>query len=111
VVSACLYGSSGRLLRIPARRSDGELPDAVREGKRHLHTRGFVTVSSRWTAAERGRTLVLNADLHEIAERWRQMLEITGLLLLGALAVGGIAGSLLQRKISQPVPGAGGGNA
>ena len=31
------------------------------------------------------------------------MLEITAVLLLLALVVGGIAGSLLQRKISRPV--------
>jgi diguanylate cyclase (GGDEF)-like protein len=103
VVSACLYGSSGRLFAEYQRGAATEnCPTQFARGA--TATRGFVTMSRQ---VERGGdaagTLVLNADLHEIAERWRQMLEITGLLLLGALAVGGIAGSPLQRKISQPV--------
>jgi diguanylate cyclase (GGDEF)-like protein len=48
-------------------------------------------------------TLYLKSDLTEIEERWRQMLEITGVLLVVALVVGGMAGSLLQRRISKPV--------
>jgi diguanylate cyclase (GGDEF)-like protein len=103
VVSACLYGASGKLFAEYQRgKASQNCPEQfVPAGGA---ARGFVTMSR---PVERGGdaagTLVLKADVREIVERWRQMLEITALLLLGALAAGGIAGSLLQRRISQPV--------
>jgi len=103
VVSACLYEQSGKLFAEYERGSAiaGCPAQFVRES---TAARGFVTVSRQVErSGDAAGTLILKADLREIAERWRQMLEITVLLLLGALAVGGIAGSLLQRKISRPV--------
>ncbi len=103
VVVACLYGQSDRLFAEYQRRP-GVHDCAIEFRGRVAAAPGFVTVSRR---VERGGdaagTLVLKADLREIAERWRRMLEITGILLLVALAVGGTAGSLLQRRISKPV--------
>jgi len=101
VVSACLYEQSGKLFAEYERGSAiaGCPAQFVRES---TAARGFVTVSRQVErSGDAAGTLILKADLREIAERWRQMLEITVLLLLGAL--GGIAGSLLQRKISRPV--------
>jgi diguanylate cyclase (GGDEF)-like protein len=48
-------------------------------------------------------TLFLSSDLQEIEGRWARMLGVAGGLLLLALAVGGIAGSFLQRRISRPL--------
>jgi diguanylate cyclase (GGDEF)-like protein len=103
VVSACLYGTSGTLF-VEYQRGPGTESCAAQFVKGMAATRGFVTVSRQVEhGGDPAGTLVLRADLKEIAQRWRQMLETTGLLLLGALAVGGVAGSLMQRKISQPV--------
>ena len=103
VVSACLYESTGRLFA-EYQRDTAPQNCPAQFVKEAAAASGFVTMSRQ---VERGGdqagTLVLKADLHEIAQRWRQMLEITVILLVGALAVGGSAGSLLQRKISKPV--------
>jgi diguanylate cyclase (GGDEF)-like protein len=102
VVSACLYGPGGGLFAEYQRR--GEVDDCAGEFHPGGGAPGFVTMSR---TVERGGdfagTLYLKSDLHEIHERWRRMLEITGLLLVVALVVGGLAGSLLQRRISKPV--------
>ena len=103
VVSACLYGQSEKLFAEYRRQAGTEACPVEFRGS-GAGVPGFVTVRRR---VERGGdvagTLVLKADLREIAEQWRRMLEIAGILLLVALAVGGIAGSLLQRRISKPV--------
>jgi len=103
VVSACLYTQSGSLFAEYQRSgSVRDCPAAL--GRGILTERGYVTVSRRVEhSSDRAGTLVLTADVREITERWRQMLEIMGILLLGALVVGGITGSLLQRKISKPI--------
>jgi diguanylate cyclase (GGDEF)-like protein len=103
VVSACLYGETGKLFAEYQR--GPEIHDCPAQlGHHPAATPGLVTVSR---AVERNGdvagTLFLKADTRDIQARWRQMLEITALLLLLALVVGGIAGSLLQRKISRPV--------
>ena len=102
VVSACLYGPTGGLFAEYQRRA------GVHDCAAELHPGGgkpgFVTLSR--TVERDGDfagTLYLKSDLDEIRERWRRMLEIAGLLLVVALVVGGIAGSLLQRRISKPV--------
>jgi diguanylate cyclase (GGDEF)-like protein len=102
VVSACLYRPSGGLFAEYQRQTGvHDCPVQLRRGGAAA---GLVTVSRGVTRGEDfAGTLVLKSDLQEIAERWRRMLEITGVLLLVALVVGGIAGSLLQRKISKPV--------
>lgn len=103
VVSACLYEQSGKLFAEYQR--SGAVHDCpLRFGQAAPANRGFVTVSrSVERAGDPAGTLVLRSDLREIAQRWRRMLAITAILLLGALAVGGIAGSLLQRRVSKPV--------
>jgi diguanylate cyclase (GGDEF)-like protein len=102
VVSACLYRPSAELFAEYQRRK--EVHDCPGRFDGEAAAAGFVTVSRTVVRGEDfAGTLVLKSDLHEIRERWRRMLEITGILLMVALVVGGIAGSLLQRKISKPV--------
>jgi diguanylate cyclase len=103
VVSACLYSPSGTLFA-EYQRGAGvhDCPAQYRAGMAAAPER--VTVSRKVErSGDFAGTLYLRADLREIEQRWRQMLEITGVLLLVALVVGGLAGSLLQRKISKPV--------
>jgi diguanylate cyclase (GGDEF)-like protein len=103
IVSACLYQPSGRLF------ADYGRGDAVHDCPARLQeqqgeTRGFLRVKR--TIARQGDvagTLILQSDLQEIEKRWRRLLRIAGYLLLVALLVGGGVGSLLQRRISQPV--------
>jgi diguanylate cyclase (GGDEF)-like protein len=103
VVAACLYGTSGQLFAEYQRSATvHDCPVQLRAAGRPAP--GFVTVSRRVQKGEDfAGTLLLQADLRAIEERWRRMLVITGVLLMVALVVGGLAGSLLQRKISGPV--------
>ncbi len=103
VISACLYQSSGQLFAQYGRR-DGvrDCPERVRDER--TDKPGFLGVTR--TIARQGDvagTLFLQSDLHEIARRWRHLLLVTAWMLLVALLVGGVAGSLLQRRISRPV--------
>jgi diguanylate cyclase (GGDEF)-like protein len=103
VVSACLYGQTGRLFA-EYQRTPGVHDCAWQLDQRHTATPGYATVSR--TVERDGDfagTLYLKSDLKEIRRRWEHMLLITAVLLMVALVVGGIAGSLLQRKISKPV--------
>jgi len=102
VVLACLYGQTGKLFAEYQR--GPEIHDCPAQFGDQAAAPGLVTVSR---VVERNGdvagTLFLKADTRDIQARWRQMLEITAVLLLLALVAGGIAGSLLQRKISGPV--------
>jgi diguanylate cyclase len=103
VVSACLYGPSGSLFA-EYRRSTGlhDCPAQLAAGK--SPARGYAdAVQTVQREGDFAGTLVLRSDLREIEARWRHMLEIALLPLVVALVVGGIAGSLLQRKFSKPV--------
>jgi diguanylate cyclase (GGDEF)-like protein len=103
VVSACLYRSSGRLFAQYGR-LDGLRDCPARMQDESGNNPGFVRV--RRTIAHQGDltgTLFLQSDLHEIEQRWRHLLGVAAWLLLVALLVGGVAGSLLQRRISGPV--------
>ncbi|MGA8531799.1 MAG: EAL domain-containing protein, partial [Acidobacteriaceae bacterium] len=103
VVSACLYQSSGRLFAQYGRR-DGVRDCPVRMQDESADSPAFLRVKR--TIAHQGDlagTLFLQSDLREIEERWRHLLQVAAWLLLVALLVGGVAGSLLQRRVSQPV--------
>jgi diguanylate cyclase (GGDEF)-like protein len=54
-------------------------------------------------AEERVGTLFLESDLQEVQLRRRRLLLVAGILALLALVVGGVAGSLLQRRVTRPI--------
>ena len=103
VVSACLYGLSGPLFAGYEReRGVRTCPSTVAKTLRSDDD--YPTV--RRPVTRRGEflgTLILSSDLQDLERRRRQLLQVSGLLALIALMVGGISGALLQRKISQPV--------
>src|SRR5579859_4809140 len=66
--------------------------------------RGYTTVVE--TVERHGAlagTLYLKSDFREIEQRWRHLLEVACGLLVLALLVGGLSGSVLRRRISRPV--------
>jgi diguanylate cyclase (GGDEF)-like protein len=103
IVSACLYAQSGALFA-EYQREIGihDCPQKIEKMSSAL--RGFTTVTR--TVSQQGEvagTLYLKSDLKEIQQRWRRLLKIAAALLILALIVGGIAGSLLQHRILKPV--------
>jgi diguanylate cyclase (GGDEF)-like protein len=48
-------------------------------------------------------SIYLSSDLRDVKERWRHLLGLIPALLLIALVVGGVSGSLLQQRISGPI--------
>jgi GGDEF domain-containing protein len=103
VVSACLYDLSGHLFaqyqrqqgarvcppdRVQNVRADRNYPSVVRPVLRHGELAG---------------TLLLRSDLQDLEKRRRHLLLVAGFLVLLALTVGGVSGSLLQRTISRPI--------
>lgn len=103
VVSACLYQPSGNLFAQYGRR-DGDRECPVRMLDQAADSPGILRV--RRTIARQGDlagTLFLQSDLEEIEQRWRHLLRVAAWLLAVALLVGGVAGSLLQRRVSGPV--------
>jgi methyl-accepting chemotaxis protein len=48
-------------------------------------------------------TLFLESDLEEVEKRGQRLMGIAGSLALVALAIGGVTGSLLQRRVSRPI--------
>jgi diguanylate cyclase (GGDEF)-like protein len=105
VVSGCLYDLSGSLFAQYQRARqlgpqgcpktltqmpivNGEYVRVIRPLLRHSETVG---------------TLSLQSDLHDVKKRWQRLLLIAGALLVVALALGGVSGVFLQRKISQPI--------
>jgi len=103
VVLACLYQPTGRLFAQYGRR-DGVRGCPARLQDEAVKGPGYLRV--RRTIARQGDlagTLLLQSDLEEIEQRWQHLLRVAGWLLVVALLVGGVAGSLLQRRISRPV--------
>src|SRR5207302_6086457 len=48
-------------------------------------------------------TLALTSDLQDLRKRRAHLLVVAGFLAVAALIVGGISGSLLQRRVSKPL--------
>jgi len=103
VISACLYDLSGRLFaqyyRQPGVKTclsqfaglsppDRAYPRVIRPVQRDGELAG---------------TLLMTSDLQELKAIWRRLLLVAGCLAVLALTVGGVSGSLLQRRISQPI--------
>ena len=105
VITACLYDSSGilfaqyqrqaRTRNCPASRTQiaapsRKFPNVARPVFRHGEFVG---------------TAFLISDVQELERRWKRLLLLAGILLALALAltIGGVSGSLLQRRISKPI--------
>ena len=103
IVSGCLYGQSGFLFADYQRQSG--VHDCPSRIDQILSPRpGFVSVTR--TVAQQGEmagTLYLKSDLVEIEQRWRHLFKVAAVLLILALIVGSISGSLLQHRVLKPV--------
>ncbi|HTR26593.1 MAG TPA: EAL domain-containing protein [Terriglobales bacterium] len=103
VASACLYTATGRLFaRYEREPGSGACPTAP------LPTLWFPEDPARVVRpvtrqGELVGTLILTSDFRALEKRRDQVLIVSGLLGLLALAVGGLAGAFLQREISQPI--------
>jgi diguanylate cyclase (GGDEF)-like protein len=103
VVSACLYDRSGNLFAQYHREKDkgGCAAQVDRLGRVPPQLVGVsLKVVRRRDVTG---TLYLESDLKDVQRRRWHLLQLAALLLLLALAVGGIAGSILQRRISGPI--------
>ncbi|HMK21447.1 MAG TPA: CHASE sensor domain-containing protein, partial [Terriglobales bacterium] len=102
VVLSCLYAQDGSLFAEYQRQPGERCPRTL--GQLRAPSRTFSAVTRR---VERGGefagTLYLKSDLRALTQRWIRLLEVTGILLLLALVVGGISGSLLQSRIAKPI--------
>ena len=101
VVSACLYDLSGQLFA-QYQRQRGIQKCVPRSGGTPAIDRQYPSVLR--PVLHRGEpvgTLVLGSDLQDLKKRRNHLLLTSGLLVLLALSVGGVSGSLLQRRISQ----------
>jgi diguanylate cyclase (GGDEF)-like protein len=103
ITSVCLYEVSGGLF---ARYQRDKGPQACPENLAQVETATddySRVVRPVLRHGEAAGTLYLRSDLRQLQERRRRLLFLAAGLLIAALAVGGFAGSLLQRRISQPI--------
>ncbi len=103
IVSACLYDISGQLFaqyhRDPGPGICG--PDLA---QLQLPSRDFPSINRPIIRhGELVGTLFLTSDLHDLARRQKHLLLVAAMLAVLALIVGGVSGTILQRKISQPI--------
>lgn len=102
VVSACLYRPDGDLFA-QYQREQGFHPCSPQLDRNPAppgYTRVIASMGHRNDVAG---TLLVESDQSEIQLRLRNLLEVAAALLVIALLVGGVAGNLLQRKISRPI--------
>lgn len=103
VVSACLYDLPGQLFAQYQRQQGAhECPGVLAQSPpaNRDHPSVLRPVMLR---GESVGTLRLSSDLQDLEKRRKQLLAVAGLLAVLALVVGGVSGSFLQRKISQPI--------
>ncbi|MBA3912937.1 MAG: diguanylate cyclase [Acidobacteriales bacterium] len=102
VIVACLYDNSGRLFA-SYRRDDSYrcFSDVVTAPPGD--SRFSVVVRPVLRRTERVGTLMVASDLSELNARWRRLLSVAVGLGMLALAIGGVSGSLLQRRVSGPI--------
>ncbi len=102
IVSGCLYDRTGRLFAEYQRHTkSGNCPSRVENLP--APGREFCAVTRAVERGEFDGTLYLLSNMHEAQKRGRHLLQVTGVLFLLAVVVGGVSGSLLQRKISKPI--------
>ena len=103
VVSACLYDRSGNLFAQYHRELTKQGCSAQVDQSRRVAP-GLVSVSLKVVRRQDlTGILYLESDLNDVQRRRKYLLQLAAGLLLLALCVGGIAGSLLQRRISKPI--------
>jgi diguanylate cyclase (GGDEF)-like protein len=103
VVSACLYDAGGHLFA-QYQRQPGERTCAAEGSQLSAAANWYASVSRPVVHhGESVGTLYVNSDQRELHLRRNRLLGVAGFLLVLALGVGGVAASLLQQKISQPV--------
>ncbi len=103
IVAGCLYDLSARLFA-SYQRDPGVQTCASNLGARVMLSEDYSSVLRPVTrGSEIVGTLLLTSDLRDLKRRSHRLLSIAGALLLIALLVGVVAGSLMQRKILKPV--------
>ncbi len=104
VVTACLYGLSGRLFA-SYQRADGqrECPATLAQAQSLMAASYFTERHAVFRGGDKLGWLHLTSDLQDLEQRRRQLLSLATALLTLSLTMGWIAGSLLQQKISAPL--------
>lgn len=103
IVSACLYDLSNHLFAEYRRDSDSPACPANRAQLSTFERKHTAVVRPVHRENDLVGTLALTSDLREMEKRQNNLLLVAGFLAAFALAIGGISGLLLQRKISKPV--------
>lgn len=103
VVAACLYEASGNLFAQYQRQQGAQNCPAEYAQILPIDRQYSRVIRPVLRHGERVGTLLLSSDLQDLEERWRHLLLVAGFLVLLALAVGGVSGLFLQRKISRPI--------
>ena len=102
IVVGCLYDLSGRLFAWYQREEQPQFCPATLAGissdRRHS-----TVVRPVLRHNEAVGTIFLSSDLHDLEKREKNLLLLAAGLLLMAITVGTVSGSLLQRRISHPI--------
>jgi diguanylate cyclase (GGDEF)-like protein len=104
ITSACLYDLSGNLFADYQRDASRQpCPTALDGVKTTAEGEYSWVVRPVLRHGDLAGTLFLCSDLRQLEQRRRRLLLLAAGLLVVALAVGGVAGSLLQRNILRPI--------
>ena len=103
VVSACLYDVSDRLFAEYKSGSAGPRCAQLRHDLVPTGSNYSRVVRQVYRRSELVGTLALTSDLQDVRKRRTHLLVVAGFLAVVALVVGGISGSLLQRRVSKPL--------
>ena len=102
IAAGCLYDLSGRLFAWYQREEQPQFCPATLAGISPDGQHSTV-IRSILRHNEAVGTIFLSSDLREVEKRRKSLLMLAGGLLVVAILVGTVSGSLLQRRISQPV--------
>jgi diguanylate cyclase (GGDEF)-like protein len=103
VVSACLYDSSGRQFAQYQRQPRTYACPTDSKVLNQASSDYSVVVRPVLRNRELVGTLFLKSDFQDFESRWRYLLQLAAALLILALLVAGLSGSILQRRISKPL--------
>ena len=103
ISSACLYDLSGHLFAEYERQKGSHDCPAEYAQIPPFDRAHLGVIRPVLYRGEISGTLLLNSDLRDLETRWRRLLLVASALVLWALLVGGVSGSLLQRRISRPI--------